>query len=43
MTNYCENCFWNDDCLCDKYGVLVTDEDWCDKWEATEEKNLSES
>jgi hypothetical protein len=28
----CENCIYNDDGLCDRKGILVEDEDTCDKW-----------
>lgn len=30
--NNCENCIYNDDGLCDRKGILVEDEDTCDKW-----------
>ena len=30
--NNCGNCIYNDDGLCDRKGVLVEDEDTCDKW-----------
>lgn len=41
---YCDDCIWNDDCLCDKFGVLVADdEEACASWASTEEKSLSNS
>lgn len=30
--DYCRNCIYNDDGLCDRKGILVEDEDTCDKW-----------
>ena len=27
----CRDCGWNDDLLCDKYGVLISDDDECDE------------
>nr|DAF34593.1 MAG TPA: protein of Unknown Function (DUF1540) [Caudoviricetes sp.] len=30
--NNCKNCIYNDDGLCDRKGILVEDEDTCDKW-----------
>ena len=30
--NNCGNCIYNDDGLCDRAGILVEDEDTCDKW-----------
>lgn len=30
--NNCKNCIYNDDGLCDGKGILVEDEDTCDKW-----------
>lgn len=33
MDKNCSTCNWNDDGLCDRKGILVNDNDLCQKWE----------
>lgn len=33
MTENCSNCKWNNDGLCDRMGILIDDDDQCQKWE----------
>lgn len=33
MGENCSNCSWNADGLCDRIGILVEDDDRCNKWE----------
>ncbi len=34
MEKNCETCIYNDDRLCDLYGIIVDDNDTCKKWKA---------
>ena len=38
----CAGCEWNDDNLCDKYGILVNDDDECIKPETAWLKEYNE-
>ena len=35
----CDTCAHNNDCVCDKLGILVIEDWWCDYWRSAEEKN----
>ena len=32
MCKRCGNCGWWDNCICDKYGVHVYEDDVCESW-----------
>lgn len=38
----CDNCKYNDGCICDKTGIFVKSDGVCKKWRSAEESNLKQ-